>query len=128
MRSTLGTSLALASVLIAGTAAAAVNTQALTQSTKVSPIGVGATVLLPPTDVQVIDSAAVITQDPDLVNPELSPTPEIESNTSSKTQSPVIKPSPSSLVVYGNPNPGSTNDDDEDDDYDNEDDKDGDDD
>ena len=122
MRSTLGTSLALTSVLIAGTAAAAVNTQTLTESTKVSPIGVSATVLLPPTYVQGTDPSVAIDQDPVLVNPQLSPTPAIESNTSRKNQSPVISPSPSALALYGNPNPGSSIDDDEDEDEDEDDD------
>ena len=125
MKSTLGTSLALASVLIAGTAAAAVNTQTLTESTKVSPVGVSATVLLPPTDVQVDDPTGGTSQVSATPSPQLSQSPITVSNTSNETLSPANEPSPTSPPAVVSPNPGQVSApvdyDEEDDEYDDED-------
>ena len=133
MRSTLGTALALSGVLLAGTAAAAVNMQALTASSAGSPIGVSATVLLPITGaapavnptttlnpssqtaapVSVPVSVPVPAQT--AVNPTTNNSTLVTTTEVGALQQPVASPTPGSKVTYGNPNPGTSGDDADDD-------------
>ena len=130
MKSKFGTGLALSAVLLTGTAAAAINTQALITPTK-SKVGTATTSLLPPTDM-----VAVETPQSDAVVPGTAETP-ISSDGTAATQ-PVVDPNTPAVgttvdpanpnVVYGNPNPSSGEEDDDDEHEDDEDDDDDDDD
>jgi hypothetical protein len=125
MKSKFGTALALVAVLLTGTAAAAINTQALIGPTETT-LGTAATTLLP------VDQAASVAEvvapsatDPSaaIANSE-SPSSQTvnpgSSSVSTSQPSSSVSPSPSPSVVYGNPNP-SSGDDDEDEDEDEED-------
>jgi hypothetical protein len=123
MKSKFGTGLALSAVLLTGTAAAAINTQALITPTK-SKVGTATTSLLPPTDM-----VAVETPQSDAVVPGTAETP-ISSDGTAATQ-PVVDPNTPAVgttvdpanpnVVYGNPNPSNGEEDDDDDEYDDDD-------
>lgn len=127
MRSKFGTALALTAVLLTGTAAAAINTQALITPSK-STVGTAATTLLPPTEM-----VAVETPQPNAAVPSVGETP-ISGDGTSATQpaadgnTPVVGATvdpANPKVVYGNPNPSNGEEDDEDeDDDDDEDDED----
>lgn len=120
MKSKFGTALALAAVLLTGTAAAAINTQALNTPAQ-STLGTASTTLLP------VDQAAVVVPAPTQATPDAS----VQASAGSQTQSPkggsnksaspkssattVTSTSNNTSVVYGNPNP-STGSDDQDDD------------
>lgn len=122
MRSKFGTALALTAVLLTGTAAAAINTQALITPSK-STVGTAATTLLPPTEMVAVESPQ-----PNVAVPEtgITPVPSDVATPSSATDGATAIPN----VVYGNPNPsiGEEDEDDEeyedDDEYDDEDDED----
>ena len=77
MKSKFGTALALAAVLLTGTAAAAINTQALNTPAQ-STLGTAATTLLP------ADQAAVVVPTPTQATPDAS----VQASTGSQTQSP----------------------------------------
>ena len=123
MKSKFSTSLALSAVLLTGTAAAAINTQALITPTK-SKVGTATTSLLPPTDM-----VAVETPQSDAVVPGTAETP-ISSDGTAATQ-PAVDPNTPAVgtivdpanpnVVYGNPNPSNGEEDDDDDEYDDDD-------
>jgi len=123
MKSKFGTTLALTAVLLTGTAAAAINTQALISPTE-STLGTTTTTLLPP-----IDMVSAGTPQP------TASAPGAGAATSSGNETPVAQPeadavptiavtpvaTPSPKPVYGNPNP-STGDDEGDDGEENDDD------
>lgn len=139
MKSKFGTALALTAVLVTGTAAAAINTQALISPTK-STVGTATTTLLP-----VDQSVSVATPVPTSSLPGTSATPvltyegdatQLETDSlypSPATDTPADGANPlmaptnpgtaSPNVVYGNPNP-ATGEDENDDDYDEEEDED----
>lgn len=123
MKSKFSTGLALSAVLLTGTAAAAINTQALITPTK-STVGTATTSLLPPTDM-----VAVETPQSDAVVPGTAETP-ISSDGTAATQPAVDLNTPAvgtivdpanPNVVYGNPNP-SNGEEDDDDEYEDDDD------
>ena len=122
MRSKFGTALALTAVLLTGTAAAAINTQALITPSK-STVGTAATTLLPPTEMVAVESPQ-----PNVAVPEtgITPVPSDVSTPVSAIDGATAVPN----IVYGNPNPstGEEDEDDEeyedDDEYDDEDDED----
>ena len=119
MKSKFGTALALAAVLLTGTAAAAINTQALSMPTK-STLGTASTTLLPAVE------AAVVAPVPTLATPDAS----VQASAGAQTQKPKAKPSKSSSTtsvtstptspsaVFGNPNPTNGDEDDDDDEND----------
>ncbi len=123
MKSKFSTSLALSAVLLTGTAAAAINTQALITPTK-STVGTATTSLLPPTDM-----VAVETPQSDAVVPGTAETP-ISSDGTAATQ-PAVDPNTPAVgtivdpanpnVVYDNPNPSNGEEDEDDDEDDDED-------
>ena len=107
MKSKFGTALALVGVLLTGTAAAAINTQALISPSQ-STLGTAATTLLP------IDQ---ITANPNSNQTPASsvnfPAGHLEATSSAASTTPTI--------VYGNPNPSNGYEEDDDDDDENED-------
>jgi hypothetical protein len=137
MKSKFGTALALVAVLLTGTAAAAINTQALISPTE-STLGTAATTLLPadqtvvtvpgqtPVSSQTLTTSAAPSQNTVASNPVTqssagsTPTAGIPATTQSSTSIASAPTSPS--VVYGNPNPSNGDDDDDDDDDDEDDD------
>jgi hypothetical protein len=128
MKTKFGTSLALAAVLITGTAAAAINTQALVAPNK-SNLGTSTTTLLPP-----VEPVVVKTAQPTNTLPGVAPAPNGQNPTSGATQPGFVTATPSPTAsdtattepqpnpVYGNPNP-SNGGDGGDDEYDNDDDQ-----
>lgn len=141
MRSKFGTALALVAVLLTGTAAAAINTQALISPTG-SKLGTASTTLLPAdkaaAGVPALNPAAQISS----IQSTSGGTTQIQASSAPSSQQnvgstpaassqvsaqPTASPS-SSSVVYGNPNPTNGNGDDEDQDDDEGQDNDGDDD
>jgi len=137
MKSKFGTALALTAVLVTGTAAAAINTQALNSPTE-STLETATTTLLPVDQLVSVDTQAptsslpgtsatpVPTNEGDVTQIEtnsLYPTPATETPVAVAT-SPIVATNPSTAspnVVYGNPNPATGDDEDEDDDEDYED-------
>ena len=130
MKSKFTTSLALVAVLLTGTAAAAINTQALNGPTE-STISTGATTLLPTTDsVAIIPGQAetqVTTTSPSQNG--VSPTPAIASPVTNQSATSITSAPTKSSLVFENPNPsngdddeGHDNDEDEDEDDDEDDD------
>jgi hypothetical protein len=135
MRSKLGTALALVAVLLTGTAAAAINTQALISPTETT-LGTVATTLLPPDQTVVtvpgqtpvssqnLNSSASSSQNSVSSTPVTQssansiPTAGIPATTQPSTSIASAPASPS--VVYGNPNPSNGEDDDDDEDDDDE--------
>lgn len=124
MKSKFTTSLALVAVLLTGTAAAAINTQALNGPTE-STISTGATTLLPATDsVAIIPGQAetqVTTTSPSQNG--VSPTPVIASPVTNQSATSITSAPTKSSLVFENPNPSNGDDDeghdnDEDDDED----------
>ena len=127
MKSKFGTALALVGVLLTGTAAAAINTQALISPTE-STLGTAATTLLPadqtsasvPVEAQVPSVAATTNQNQVVTSsqtqPSASPTADAVKVTTNSTSIASTSSNPS--VVYGNPNPSQDDDDDEEDDDD----------
>ena len=113
MKSKFTTSLALVAVLLTGTAAAAINTQALNGPTE-STISTGATTLLPATEsVAIIPGQAetqVTTTSPSQNG--VSPTPAIASPVTKQSATSITSAPTKSSLVFANPNP-STGDDDE---------------
>jgi hypothetical protein len=129
MKTKFGTALALAAVLITGTAAAAINTQAL-NSPVTSTLGTAATTLLPANQAVVVtpvnaptvtvvptqtQGANISVPSPSAPNQPVSPaataaTPATSQSATSMTSAPT---SPS--VVYGNPNPSKSGNDDDND-------------
>ena len=121
MKTKFGTALALSAVLLTGTAAAAINTQALTNPTD-SPLGTGSTTLLPVDQVASVDPIPVQS-----ASPEASATDVSGSNTVSSDpgqSGTTTKPTKKTSKVTGSPKPSKSesDDDDEDEDYDEEDD------
>jgi hypothetical protein len=116
MRSKFGTALALTAVLLTGTAAAAINTQALITPTK-STVGTATTSLLPPTEMVAVESPQ-----PNVVVPEpgITPVPGDVSTPVFATNDPTAIPN----IVYGNPNPSTGEEDEDDEEYDDDDDED----
>jgi len=123
MKSKFGTALALTAVLLTGTAAAAINTQALISPTE-SPLGTAATTLLPPIDMVAVGTPAptpgatalTLSNDTSTSQPG---TDSIDPNPATNGSQPMATPSSSTASpkpVYGNPNPSNGEDDDEDDD------------
>ena len=130
MRSKFGTSLALAAVLLTGTAAAAINTQAL-NSPATSTFGTAATTLLP------VDQAVSVTPVPVQVSPvtpvqsstasapqvastpapqqSASAGPTVANTGTNQTATTLTAPPTSPSVTYGNPNPSKGGDGDDDD-------------
>jgi hypothetical protein len=117
MKSKLTTTFALIGVLAAGTAAAAVNTQAL-QSRAESTIAAGTTTLIAPTTEPVaLDTSAT----PSVIELDTSATPVVSPATAvpdasqapAKKKKAKAKSKATSGAVYSNPNP-SNGDDDED--------------
>ena len=108
MKSKFGTALALVAVLLTGTAAAVINTQALVGPTE-STLGTAATTLLP--------------NDQAPVNPNSYETPANPVNFPAGQMEATSSAAPStSTIVYGNPNPSNGyKEDDEDEDEDDED-------
>lgn len=139
MKSKFGTALALVAVLLTGTAAAAINTQALISPTETT-LGTAATTLLPvekavvtvpgqtPVSSQTLTTSAPTSQNTVVSYPvsqssaDSTPTAGIPATTKSSTSIASVPTSPS--VVYGNPNPSNGDDDDDDDDDDEDDDDD----
>jgi hypothetical protein len=142
MRSKFGTALALVAVLLTGTAAAAINTQALISPTE-STLGTAATTLLPvdpaadvtleqpqapiaiPTDSLVANQSADQAQNSsvsqqDTNSASVAATPVTKKPTTSVASTP-SSPSSSPSIVYGNPNPSTGEDEDDDDDDDDDD-------
>jgi hypothetical protein len=140
MKSKFGTALALVAVLLTGTAAAAINTQALISPTE-STLGTAATTLLPAD--QTI--ATVPGQTPVVAVTPNNQTPGVTASQTQASSASVTQPSATSTaaaaapvvtqpvtsaastpskpsVVYGNPNPSNGDDDDDDDDDDEDDD------
>jgi hypothetical protein len=143
MNSKFGTALALSAVLLTGTAAAAINTQALVAPTK-STLETGATALLPvdlavstaPGKAQVaptkrIKPSAGSTNQSQVTNQpssnqgagqplpaETTPAPNQPTTTQPTTTS--LSPSSEPTVIYGNPNPSTGGDDENDDENDDE--------
>ena len=130
MKSKFTTSLALVAVLLTGTAAAAINTQALNGPTE-STISTGATTLLPTTD-----SVAMIPG-----QTEITTVAPSQSAAGGQTQAPVTATSPTqksvsptpaitspatktSTMVFANPNPTTGEDEDDDENEDEDDDED----
>jgi hypothetical protein len=120
MNSKFGTALALSTVLLTGTAAAAINTQALVAPTK-SSLGTASTTLLPvdqvvsvtPAQAQNIPSQTTNTPAP---GQSAGSMPDVTTPTATQptSASPAItspKPSHSPNVIYGNPNPSTGGDD-----------------
>ena len=139
MRSKFGTALALVGVLLTGTAAAAINTQALISPTE-STLGTAATTLLPvdqavaviPGQVQVSPGTPVqsstasapqaqVTSSP-VTQQGTSATPNVATPVTNQPTASVASASKSPSVVYGNPNPSNGDDDDDDDEEDDDDD------
>ena len=113
MKSKFTTSLALVAVLLTGTAAAAVNTQALNGPTD-STLATGTTTLLP-----VGNSAAIIPGQAETQVTTTSPsqngvssTPAIASQVTKQSATSITSAPTKSSLVFANPNP-STGDDDE---------------
>lgn len=135
MRSKFGTALALVAVLLTGTAAAAINTQALITPTE-STLGTAATTLLPaeqavttipaPPAATVQSLSANQSQDQvassSVTQPSVAPT--VANPVTNQPATSVASASNSPSVVYGNPNPSIGDDDDDDDEDDDEDDDD----
>lgn len=113
MRSKFGTALALTAVLLTGTAAAAINTQALITPTK-STVGTATTSLLPSTEMVAVESPQ-----PNVVVPEtgITPVPGDVSTPVSATDGSTAIPN----IVYGNPNPSTGEEDEDDEEYEDED-------
>ena len=142
MKSKFGTALALVAVLLTGTAAAVINTQALVGPTG-STLGTGSTTL-PPADQAVtsVSGQTQVSQDLPIQTSTVSNQVSNQVATSQLTQqdlnatqtivTPVTNPSSvaiantqmSPTVVYGNPNPSNGDDDDDDDEDDDEEDDD----
>ena len=114
MKSKFTTSLALVAVLLTGTAAAAINTQALNSPTE-STISTGATTLLPTTDsVAIIPGQAetqVTTTSPSQHG--VSPTPAIASPVTKQSATSITRAPTKSSLVFANPNPSNGDGDDE---------------
>ena len=114
MKSNFTTSLALVAVLLTGTAAAAVNTQALNGPTE-STISTGATTLLPATEsVAIIPGQAetqVTTTSPSQNG--VSSTPAIASPVTKQSATSIASEPTKSSLVFANPNPSSGDGDDE---------------
>ena len=139
MKSKFGTALALTAVLVTGTAAAAINTQALNSPTG-STLETATTTLLPVDQLVSVDTQAptsslpgtsatpVSTNEGDVTQIEtnsLYPTPATETPVVGATP-PIVATNPGSAspnVVDGNPNP-ATGEDEDDDEYEEEDDDD----
>ena len=131
MKTKFGTALALAAVLLTGTAAAAINTQALTSPTK-STLGTASTTLLPPVQLVAVDPAQGTntgvapsqTQSSATASPDqaANPTATIGGSVANQPATTVTSAPSSPSVSYGNPNP-SNGDDDEDDEDDEDDDE-----
>ena len=131
MRSKFGTALALVAVLLTGTAAAAINTQALITPTE-STLGTAATTLLPAEQAVTTIPAAPATpvqslsasqsQDQVASSPVTQPSvaPTVSTPVTNQSATSLASASKSPSVVYRNPNPsnGDEDDDDEDDDED----------
>ena len=128
MKSKLTTTLALVGVLTAGTAAAAVNTQAL-QSRAESTIGAGTTTLVTPAEaspIAVAPATAVIPLDTTVSNPDpaqsaTDPNQSVGAKSTSQNVS-TASVAPDSNVIYSNPNPTSGDDEGDDDEFEGEDD------
>ena len=140
MKSKFGTALALVAVLLTGTAAAAINTQALISPTK-STLGTAATTLLPVDQAVAVDPAQGTNLGISPMSQSSSASPSQSSGTDAPTTQPAspapaagtpattpsitstttVKASPS--VIYGNPNPSNGDDEDEDEDEDEDDDE-----
>lgn len=124
MKTKFGTALALTAVLLAGTAAAAINTRALTSPTK-STLETASTTLLPPVQLVAVDPAQGTntgvapsqTESSATASPEqaANPTATIGGSVANQPATTVTSAPTSPSVSYGNPNP-SNGDDDEDDD------------
>lgn len=145
MKTKFGTALALAAVLLTGTAAAAINTQALNSPTG-STLGTAGAILLPvdqgvaavpgQTQAGTVSPAQTTTNTetgstaPSVDQQSLTQIPVATSPTSSPLPTSITGAPISPSVVYGNPNPsnGEEEDDDEEDDDDEDDDDDDDDD
>lgn len=120
MNSKFGTALALSTVLLTGTAAAAINAQALVIPTK-SSLGTASTTLLPVDQVVSVTPAQaqnIPSQTTNTPAPGQSAGSMLDVTTPTATQptsaSPAItspKPSRSPNVIYGNPNPSTGGDD-----------------
>ena len=110
MKSKFGTALALVAVLLTGTAAAVINTQALVGPTE-STLGTAATTLLPNDQV-----TANLNSDQTPASSVNFPAGQLEATSSAVPTTPTI--------VYGNPNPSNGYEEDDDDDDENEDDDD----
>ena len=114
MKSKFTTSLALVAVLLTGTAAAAINTQALNGPTE-STISTGATTLLPATEsVAIIPGQAetqVTTTSPSQNG--VSPTPAIASPVTKQSATSITSTPTKSSLVFANPNPSNGDGDDE---------------
>ena len=136
MKTKFGTALALAAVLLTGTAAAAINTQALTSPTE-STLGTASTTLLPAVQSVAVDPAQgtntgvtpsqIQSSSPASPDQTLNPTTTTGGSIANQPTTSVTSAPNSPSVSYGNPNP-SNGDDDEDDDDDEYGDNDGDDD
>ena len=107
MKSKFGTALALVAVLLTGTAAAVINTQALVGPTE-STLGTAATTLLPNDQV-----TANLNSDQTPASSVNFPAGQLEATSSAVPTTPTI--------VYGNPNPSNGYEEDDDDDDENED-------
>ena len=107
MRSKFGTALALVGVLLTGTAAAAIYTQAIISPTE-STLGTAATTLLPNDQV-----TANLNNDQTPASSVNFPAGPLEATSSAAPTTPTI--------VYGNPNPSNGYEEDDDDDDENED-------
>jgi hypothetical protein len=130
MKSKFGTALALVAVLLTGTAAAAINTQAL-NSPATSTLGTAATTLLPanqavavtpvnaptvtvvPTQTQ---GANISVPSPSSPNQPVSPAATVATPATSQSATTMTASPTSPSVTYGNPNPSKSRDDEGDDD------------
>jgi hypothetical protein len=130
MNSKFGTALALSAVLLTGTAAAAINTQALVAPTK-STLETGATALLPvdqvasvttgqtqnlPTTTSTAGSSQGQTTNTPAPGQSAGSMPDVTTPpatqpTSASPTSTSISPSSEPTVIYGNPNPSTGGDD-----------------
>ena len=125
MKTKFGTALALAAVLLTGTAAAAINTQALTSPTE-STLGTASTTLLPAVQSVAVDPAQGTntgvtpsqTQSSSPASPDqtLNPTTTTGGSIANQPTTSVTSAPNSPSVSYGNPNPSNGDDDEDDDD------------
>ena len=137
MKSKFGTALALVGVLLTGTAAAAINTQALISPTE-STLGTAATTLLPadqtsasmPVEAQVPSAAATTNQNQVVTSSQTQPSANstVDAVKVTTNSTSIASTSSNPSVVYGNPNPSNGDDDDDDEEEEDDDDDDDDDD